>query len=326
MPRKKLWPTLLALSAALALTGCGSAAAPSFSHPAAAPAASGGAKTVVYRSSLPLSTVAANLQAGLKQAGWLVPQQFDVETHLAKVVKVPPSYLMDVVPPRTVGAIVAADPAAGLAFPLRVYLYRQGGVTYASYLEPSSVLARWASRIPDLSSLTKSLDTELAGMVAAATHGTTVTAPEASTPGQKVQTQSLAAGVHTQQAVAKLLTQITANHWGLNNQHSLATLLAPTGVKVPTGYYVEAFNAKLAGQVMNANLPAGIEIPLRFYFYRQGGKLHLSYLEPSTIFARYHDATLDRLSQKMNAVVSNVAASTAAGVSAAKAAGGVGCG
>ncbi|MDA8064867.1 MAG: DUF302 domain-containing protein [Thermaerobacter sp.] len=322
---KRTWSILAVLASGALLAGCGSPAATPKAGPtpagqtiASAPAQ--GAQTVAYRSTLSMATIVHNLHAKLAAVGWTVVREFDVKTHLAKnKVQVPPSYLMEVLPDKAAAQAVAADPEAGLAFPLRVYLYQEGQATYASYLTPSSTLAAYGQS--SLNSLGRNLDSQLGQMVRLASAGVAAPAPASDTPGQKIEVLTVA-GLTQKQAVKNLDLEIGNHSWGVNNQQDL-TKLAHTA----TGYEVEAFSGKLAGELMNADLPAGIEIPLRFYFYRQGGKLQLAYLDPSTIFARYRNPAASKLGRQLDATVSNMTVPVASGVTPGKVSGlGAGCG
>jgi len=88
-----------------------------------------------------------------------------------------------------------------------------------------------------------------------------------------------------------------------------ATLGAKSlGVKIPGNMVVMAFNPKFAIQMLKASIEAGYEAPIRFYVTEQAnGKASLSYRTPSSLFAPYKSADLDKMANELDVIFEKIA-------------------
>lgn len=75
---------------------------------------------------------------------------------------------------------------------------------------------------------------------------------------------------------------------------------ARAGVAVPADQILEVFRPDLAMKVWQAHKPAGIDIPLRFHLYENGGRTWIRFRTPSETFARHRSAALDRVAQELD--------------------------
>ena len=83
---------------------------------------------------------------------------------------------------------------------------------------------------------------------------------------------------------------------------------AARGVKIPGNAVVMVFRNDVAVRLLAASVPAGIEAPLRMYVTENAdGTATLSYRAPSTLFAPYRNAEVDRIARELDALLGGIA-------------------
>jgi uncharacterized protein (DUF302 family) len=89
---------------------------------------------------------------------------------------------------------------------------------------------------------------------------------------------------------------------------------AARGVRIPGNAVVMVFRNDLAVRLLAASVPAGIEAPLRLYVAEnRDGTASLSYRAPSSLFAPYRNAEVDRLALELDAILERIARDAAGG-------------
>lgn len=89
---------------------------------------------------------------------------------------------------------------------------------------------------------------------------------------------------------------------------------AVRGVKIPGNAVIMAFRNDHAVRMLNANVAAGIEAPLRLYLTENAdGTATLSYRLPSAVFRPYRHPELDRLAAELDLLFDRIAADAAGG-------------
>ncbi|MGF1624021.1 MAG: DUF302 domain-containing protein [Alphaproteobacteria bacterium] len=87
---------------------------------------------------------------------------------------------------------------------------------------------------------------------------------------------------------------------------------AGRGVAIPGNGIVEVFRNDFAVRMLAANIPAGMEAPIRFYLTDNGdGTASLTYRRPSAVFAPYGGEALDVMAGELDAIFAAIAADAA---------------
>ncbi len=118
---------------------------------------------------------------------------------------------------------------------------------------------------------------------------------------------------HAFDALAKRLdAAIKANKMFAVTRASASAGAARGGVAIPGNLVVGVFRNDFAVRMLEANVPAGIEAPLRFYVTANAdGTATLSYRVPSAVFAPYGAAGLDEMAKELDAIFDSIAAAAA---------------
>lgn len=77
---------------------------------------------------------------------------------------------------------------------------------------------------------------------------------------------------------------------------------AQRGLVADCDQIVEIFRPDFAVRVWAAHKPAGLDIPMRFHVYAQGGITRVAYRPPSAIFRRYAKPELDPIGAELDAI------------------------
>jgi len=78
---------------------------------------------------------------------------------------------------------------------------------------------------------------------------------------------------------------------------------AQRGVTIPGNMVVGVFRNDFAVRMLEADISAGIEAPIRFYLTENAdGTASLSYRTPSAVFAPYGSADLDTLAKELDGI------------------------
>ncbi len=115
---------------------------------------------------------------------------------------------------------------------------------------------------------------------------------------------------HSYQAMVKKLPDAVAkNKMGVVAKASATLGAKKIGVTIPGNMVVMVFHPKFAVRMLDASIPAGIEAPLRFYITENAdGTTTLTYREPSSIFAPYDSAELNKMARELDVIFARIAA------------------
>jgi len=112
--------------------------------------------------------------------------------------------------------------------------------------------------------------------------------------------------------VEKLPQAVAKNKMGVVAKASATLGAKKIGVTIPGNMVVMVFHPKFAVRMLEASVPAGIEAPLRFYITENAdGTTTLTYRDPSSVFAPYDSAALDKMAKELDAIFASIAADAA---------------
>ncbi len=81
------------------------------------------------------------------------------------------------------------------------------------------------------------------------------------------------------------------------------------GVKVPGNQVWGVYGPKFAVRMLNANVDAGFEAPIRLYIVENpNGTVDVSYIKPSVVFQPYGNADLDTMAQELDGLFAKIVA------------------
>jgi uncharacterized protein (DUF302 family) len=84
---------------------------------------------------------------------------------------------------------------------------------------------------------------------------------------------------------------------------------AKRDIKIPGNMVIGVYRNDFAIRMLEANMQAGIEAPIRFYLTENDdGSTSLSYRLPSTVFAPYGSPDLDALAEELDAIWQGIVA------------------
>ncbi len=114
---------------------------------------------------------------------------------------------------------------------------------------------------------------------------------------------------HSYQAmVEKLPSAVAKNKMGVVAKASATLGAKKIGVTIPGNMVVMVFHPKFAVRMLDASVPAGIEAPLRFYITENSdGTTTLTYRDPSSVFAPYGSAKLDKMAKELDVIFARIA-------------------
>lgn len=111
---------------------------------------------------------------------------------------------------------------------------------------------------------------------------------------------------------SRLESAVEANDMGIVARASASRGAAARGVTIPGNAVVMVFRNDFAVRMLEADVMAGIEAPLRFYVTENAdGTATLSYRPPSAVFAPY-GASLSPLADELDRIFARIAADAAA--------------
>ena len=109
--------------------------------------------------------------------------------------------------------------------------------------------------------------------------------------------------------VEKLPKAVAKNKMGVVAKASATLGAKKIGVTIPGNMVVMVFHPKFAVRMLEASVAAGIEAPLRFYITENtDGTTTLTYRDPSSVFAPYESAPLDKMARELDAIFASIAA------------------
>jgi uncharacterized protein (DUF302 family) len=115
-----------------------------------------------------------------------------------------------------------------------------------------------------------------------------------------------------QKLVKDLAASVRQNRMGVVNRASATLGAKSLGIKIPGNMVIGVFAPKFAVRMLRASVPAGFEAPLRFYITENAdGTATLTYRTPSSVFAPYGSAELDKMAKELDGIFSEIAAGAA---------------
>ncbi len=121
-------------------------------------------------------------------------------------------------------------------------------------------------------------------------------------------THVIETGHSYQTMVEKLPKAVAKNKMGVVARASATLGAKKIGVTIPGNMVVMVFHPKFAVRMLDASVPAGIEAPLRFYITENAdGTTTLTYREPSSVFAPYGNAELDKMARELDEIFARIA-------------------
>ncbi len=122
-------------------------------------------------------------------------------------------------------------------------------------------------------------------------------------------THVIETGHSYQTMVEKLPKAVAKNKMGVVARASATLGAKKIGVTIPGNMVVMVFHPKFAVRMLDASVPAGIEAPLRFYITENAdGTTTLTYREPSSVFAPYGNAELDKMARELDEIFARIVA------------------
>ncbi|HJS32181.1 MAG TPA: DUF302 domain-containing protein [Alphaproteobacteria bacterium] len=107
--------------------------------------------------------------------------------------------------------------------------------------------------------------------------------------------------------VERLERAIERNRMGLVAQASASRGAAARGLTIPGNAVLMVFRNDFAVRMLAANVPAGIEAPIRIYVTENAdGMASVTYRSPSAVFAPYKNAELDALGRELDPIFARI--------------------
>ena len=110
--------------------------------------------------------------------------------------------------------------------------------------------------------------------------------------------------------VVRVTEAVAANRMGLVAQASATLGAKSIGGDIPGNMVIMVFRPDFAVRMLKASVPAGIEAPIRLYVTEdaKSGRATLSYRTPSSVFAPYGNAEIDRMAGELDVIFAKIAA------------------
>ena len=104
-----------------------------------------------------------------------------------------------------------------------------------------------------------------------------------------------------QQLIERLAVAVRRNRLGVVTRAGATLGAKSLGITIPGNMVIGVFAPRFAVRMLRASLPAGIEAPLRFYITGNANAT-ATYRTPSSTFAPYGNAELDKMAQELDAI------------------------
>ena len=103
--------------------------------------------------------------------------------------------------------------------------------------------------------------------------------------------------------IQDLTAAIRKNKMGLVARASAQAGAASIGVKIPGNQVLMIFRPDFAVRMLEADVEAGYEAPIRIYVIEQSdGTAQVSYIKPSDVFAGYNNDALNSIAAELDAI------------------------
>ncbi len=113
--------------------------------------------------------------------------------------------------------------------------------------------------------------------------------------------------------VARLEAAIASNGMALVARASATTGAAGRGITIPGNAVLMVFRNDFAVRMLAANVPAGLEAPIRFYVTENSDRTAtLSWRPPGAVFAPYRHADIDAIARELDPIFAAIAREAAA--------------
>lgn len=118
--------------------------------------------------------------------------------------------------------------------------------------------------------------------------------------------------IKTQLAYAALIKRLDSavkkNKMGLVTRASATSGARSLGITIPGNMVIGVYNPHFAVRMLKASVAAGIEAPLRFYITENtDNTATLTYRKPSSVFAPYESADLDKMAGELDVIFATIA-------------------
>jgi uncharacterized protein (DUF302 family) len=143
----------------------------------------------------------------------------------------------------------------------------------------------------------------ISGVSATPSSGTA--APNSGTPNSGIKVIKTAYAYKA--LTGRLVKAIQKNRMGIVARASATIGAKSIGKTIPGNMVIMVFRPDFAVRMLKASIPAGIEAPLRFYVTENDdGKASLTYRMPTSTFAPYGSADLNRLAGEIDILFGNI--------------------
>lgn len=134
----------------------------------------------------------------------------------------------------------------------------------------------------------------------------------AESPAPYPGTQTVSSQHSFDRLLQRLERAINDNKMGLVAQASASKGAAARGVEIPGNAVLMVFRNDYAVRMLEASVPAGIEVPLRLYVTENAdGTGSVTYRTPSATFAPYGSGKLDALARELDPVLAKIVSDAA---------------
>ncbi len=108
--------------------------------------------------------------------------------------------------------------------------------------------------------------------------------------------------------IKRLDGAVKKNKMGLVTRASATFGARSLGITIPGNMVVGVYAPSFAVRMLKASVAAGIEAPLRFYITENADKTAtLTYRKPSSVFAPYESADLDKIAGELDVIFTTIA-------------------
>lgn len=112
----------------------------------------------------------------------------------------------------------------------------------------------------------------------------------------------------------RLEAAVKSNKMGIVGRASASMGAKAQGFEISGNAVVMVFRNDFARRMLAANVPAGIEAPLRFYLTENAdGTATLTYRTPSSVFAPYGSGDLDTMAKELDGIFRKIASDAVGG-------------
>ena len=118
------------------------------------------------------------------------------------------------------------------------------------------------------------------------------------------------ASLHEYRRTLKVLAKaVRDNKMALVNRASATRGAKSIGETIPGNAVFGVFAPGYAVRMLKASVAAGFEAPIRIYVTEDdGGKVTVSYVKPTVVFAPYGNAELDKMAQELDPIFAKIVA------------------